>query len=122
MQLKTNLVLMANLVAMEELAVTQVKAVTVAVEEPFKSLFSKPTLISSSSLVPPIVRAEGGVQQGNQGPEASLFRVILPCPLSEINCSIRRWRKGWGRRLAIQAYNNGSNGARRWFSSRAKKS
>jgi len=61
MQLNTNAVLMAILVAREELAVTQVMAVMVEMEEPFKSLFSKPTLISLSSLVPPIVRAEEGV-------------------------------------------------------------
>jgi hypothetical protein len=121
MQLNTNPVLMEILVATEELAVTQVKAVMVEMEEPFKSLFLKPTLISLCSLVPPNVPAEGGVQQGNQGSEVSLFRVILPRPLSEMIFSIRHWRKGWGRRLAIHAYNNGCNKTRRWFN-RANKS
>ena len=116
MQINTNPVLMANLVAKEELAATQVQAVMVEMEEPSKSLLSMPTPISLCSLVPLIVLAEGGAQQGNQGSEASLFRVILPRHLSEINFSIRHWRKGWGRRLAIHAYNNGSQNARRWFS------
>jgi len=46
MQLYPDAVLMAILVAREELAVTQVKAEMVEMEEPFKSLFSRPTLIS----------------------------------------------------------------------------
>jgi hypothetical protein len=109
MQLVTVAVLMAILVATEEMAVTQVKAVMVDLEEPFESLFPKPTLISlrSVTVVPLIILAEEGVQQGYQGSEASLFRVILLRPLSKINFSIRRWRKGWGRRLVIHVYNNG---------------
>jgi hypothetical protein len=98
---------MAILVATEEMAVTQVKAVMVDMEEPFESLLPKPTLISLSSVVvlPSIILVEEGVQQGNQGSEASLFRVILPRPLSEINFSIRHRRKGWGRRRLIHVFN-----------------
>ena len=91
---------MAVLVVMEEMAETQVKAVMVDLEEPFESLLPKPTRISLCSVVPLRILAEEGVQQGHQGPEASLFGVILPRPLSEINFS-RPWRKGWGRRLVI---------------------
>jgi hypothetical protein len=90
---------MAVLVVTEEMAVTRVKAVMVDLKEPFESLLPKPTLISLCSVVPSSILAEKGVQQGNHGSEASLFRVILPRPLSEINFSIRLWRKGWGRRL-----------------------
>ena len=46
MQLKVIRVLMALLVVTEEMAVTQVKAVMVDLEEQFESLFPKPTLIS----------------------------------------------------------------------------
>ena len=105
MQLNTDMVLMAVLVAMEEMAVTQVKAVMVDLEEPFESLFPKTTLISSCSVVPSIILAEEGVQQGNQESEVSLFRVILLRPLSKINFSIRQWRKGRGRWLVIHVFN-----------------
>jgi len=107
MQLYTAAVLMAVLVAMEEMAVTQVEVAMLDLEEPFESLFPKPTLIFLflCSVVPSIVLAEAGVQQGNQGSEASLFRVILPHPLSEINFSISYWRKGWARRLVIHIFN-----------------
>jgi len=108
MQLDTVAVLMAVMVAPEEMAVTQVRAVMVDLEEPFESLFPKPTLISLRSVrvVQLIILAERGVQQGNQGAEASLFRVILPRPLSEINFFIRLWRKRWARRLVIHVFNN----------------
>ena len=49
MQINTNPVLMANLVAKEELAATQVQAVMVEMEEPSKSLLSMPTPISLCS-------------------------------------------------------------------------
>jgi hypothetical protein len=113
MQLVTVSVLMAVLVATEEMAVTQVKAVMVDLEEPFESLFPKPTLISlrSVTVVLSIILAEEGVQQGNQGSEASLFRFILLRPLSEINFSNRHWRNGWERRLVIHVYSN----AHRWY-------
>ena len=67
-----------------------IKAVVLDLVEPFEFLLPKTTLIPFCS--------EEGVQQGHQGSEASPFRVILP-PLSEINSSIRHWRKGWERRL-----------------------
>jgi hypothetical protein len=105
MQLNTDMVLMVVLVEMEEMAVTQVKAVMLDPEEPFESLFPKPTLISLCSVVPSIVLAEEGVQQGNQGSEVSLFRVILLHPPSKINFSIRQWRKGRGRWLVIHVFN-----------------
>jgi hypothetical protein len=89
---------MAVLVVMEEMAATQVEAVMLDLEEPFESLFPKPTRISLCSVVPPSILAEQGVQQGNQGEEVSLFSVISPCPLSIISFSNRQWRKGWGRR------------------------
>ena len=54
-------VLMVALVATEEMAVTQVKAVMVDLEEPFECLFPKPTLISLCSMVPPTILAEEGV-------------------------------------------------------------
>ena len=76
MQLDTAVVLMAVVVVTEEMAVTQVKAVMVDQEETFESLLPKPTLISLCSVVPSIVLVEEGVQQGYQGSEASLFRVI----------------------------------------------
>jgi hypothetical protein len=101
MQLDSVMALMAVLVVTEEMAVTQVKAVMVDVEEPFESLLPEPTLISLCSVVPPSILVEEEVQQGFQGLKASLFRVILPRPLSEINFSIRLWRKWWGRRLVI---------------------
>ena len=81
MQLKSLEVLMAVLVVTEEMAVTQVKAVMADLEEPFESLLPKPTLISLCSVAPSSILAEKGVQQGNQGWEASLFRVILPRPV-----------------------------------------
>jgi hypothetical protein len=90
---------MAVPVVTEDMAVTQVKAVMVDLEEEFESLFPKPTLISLCSVVPPNILAEKGVQQGNRGKEVSLFRAILPRPLSEINFSIRKLEEGWGRRL-----------------------
>jgi len=79
MQLDTVTVLMAVMVATEEMAVTQVQAVMVDREEPFESLFPKPTLISlrSVAVVPSIFLPEEGVLRGNQGSEASLFRVIF---------------------------------------------
>ena len=46
MQLKAITALMALLVATEEMVVTQVKVVMVDLEDPFESLFPKPTLIS----------------------------------------------------------------------------
>jgi hypothetical protein len=101
MQLDAEKVPMAVVVVTEEMAVTRVKVVMVEMEESFKSLLPKPTLISLCSVVPPSILAEEGVQQGNQGKEASLFRVFLPHPMSEINFSIRHWRKGWERRLGI---------------------
>ena len=52
MQLIRAMVLMAVLVVTEEMAVTQVKAVMVDLEEPFKSLLPKLTLISLFSVVP----------------------------------------------------------------------
>ena len=63
MQLNTDAVLMAVLVATEEMAVMQVKAVMVDLEEPFESLLPKPTLISLSSVavVPSIILVEEGV-------------------------------------------------------------
>jgi hypothetical protein len=75
MQLDTVRVLMAVLVATEETAVTQVQAVMVDLEEPFESLFPKPTLISlhSVTVIPLIIAAEEEVQQENQESEASLF-------------------------------------------------
>ena len=91
------MVLMVVLVVTEEMAVTQVKAVMVDLEEPFESLLPRTTLISLCSVVPSIILVEEGVQQGHQVSEVSLFRVILPHPLSEINFSIRQWRKRWGR-------------------------
>ena len=108
MQLGTGTVLMVVLVVMEEMAVTQVKEVMVDLEEQFESLFPKLTLISLSSVavVPSNILEEEGVQQGNQGSEASLFRVILLHHLSEIKFSIRHWRKWWGRRLVIHVFNN----------------
>ena len=68
-------VLMAVLVATEEMEVTQVKADTVDLEEPFESLFPKPTLISfgSATEVLSIILAEEGVWQGGQALEASFF-------------------------------------------------
>ena len=62
MQLHTVMVLMAVLVAMEEMAMTQVKVVTVVLEVPFEFLFPKPTLISLCSMVPPSILPEEGVQ------------------------------------------------------------
>jgi hypothetical protein len=50
MQLHTVTVPMAVLVATEEMAVTQVQAVMLDLEEPFKSLFPKPILISLLSV------------------------------------------------------------------------
>ena len=44
--------LMSVMVVTEEMAVTQVKALMVDLEEPFKSLLPKPTLISLCSVVP----------------------------------------------------------------------
>ena len=92
MQMQTVKVLMAVLVATEEMAATQVQAATVDLEEPFESLFPKPTLISlrSVTVVPSSILTEEGIQQGHQGSEASVFRVILPCTLSEINFSLRQ--------------------------------
>ena len=58
MQLNTDTVLMAVLVATEEMAVTQLKVVMLDLEEPFESLFPKPTLIFLCSVVPSIVLAE----------------------------------------------------------------
>ena len=81
MQLAPVMELMAVVVVTEEMAVMQVKAVMVDLEEPFEFLLQKPTLISLCSVVPSIILVEEGVQQGNQGPEASLFKVILPRPL-----------------------------------------
>ena len=75
MQLDTVKVLMAVLVVLEEMAVTQGKAVMVVLEELFESLLPKPILISSCSVVQSNILAEEGVQQGNQGSEASLFRA-----------------------------------------------
>jgi hypothetical protein len=70
---------MAVLVATEEMAVTQVKAVMVPLEETFESLFPKPTLISFGFVTEVLstILAEEGVRQGAQGLEASLFVVIL---------------------------------------------
>ena len=102
MQLNTPQVVMVVLVAEEEMAVTQVVAVMVDLEDPFEFLFPKPTLISLCSMVPPTILPEEAVQQVNQGSEASLFRIILPSPLSEINFSIRQWRKRWARWRLIQ--------------------
>ena len=111
MQLDTVTVPMAVLVATEEMAVMQVQAVMLDLVEPFEFLFPKSTLISLRSVtaVPSIFLPEEGVQKENQGSEASFFRIILPRPLSEINLSIRRRRKGWRRRLAILEYKS------RWF-------
>ena len=108
MQLDTVMVLMVELVVPEEMAVTQVQAVMVDLEEPFESLFPKPILISlrSVTVVPSIIMVEEGVQQEHQEEEASLLRVILSRPLSEINFSIRPWRKRWARRLVIHVFNN----------------
>ena len=99
-------VLMAVLVATEEMVVTLVKVVMVDREELFESLFRKPTLISLCSMVPRSTLVEEEVQKGNQGLEVSHYRIIfklqcLACPLSEINFSIRFWGKRWGRRLVI---------------------
>ena len=79
MQLETRRVLMAEKVVTEEMAVTQVKAVMVDLEEPFKSMFPKPTLISFGFVteVLSIILAEKRVRQGGQGLEASHFIVIL---------------------------------------------
>jgi len=109
MQLVAETVLMAALVATEEMVVTPVKAVMVDPEEQFKSLFPKPTLISlrSVTVVPSIILAEEGVQRGFQGMEASLFRIILLRLLSEINFSVRLWRTWWERRLVIHVFNKG---------------
>jgi len=109
MQLVTVTVLMAILVATEEMAATQVKAVMLDVEELFESLFPKPIHISLSSVVvvPSVILAEREVQQGNQESEASLFRVILLRPLSEIHFSIRHWRMWWERQLVIHGFNDG---------------
>ena len=74
MQLNTVKLLMAVLVVTEEMAVTLVKAVTLVLEETFKSLLPKPTLISLCSVVSAGILAEEGVQQGFQGSEASPFR------------------------------------------------
>ena len=100
MQLQKKKLLMAVLVATGEMAVTQVKVVMVDLEDPFVFLFPKPTLISLCSMVPPSILEEEGVDRGNQGLEASLFNFILTRSLSEINFSIRYWRKGRGRWLA----------------------
>ena len=83
MQLERKTVLMAVPVVTEEMAVMQVEVVMVDLEEPFKSLFSKPTLILLCSLVPSNMLAEEGAQQGNQGSEVGLFLVILP-PTSSV--------------------------------------
>ena len=61
MQLDTVQVLMAVLVVMEEMAVTQVKAVMVDLEEPFEYLLPTPTLISLCSVVPSSILVEEGV-------------------------------------------------------------
>jgi hypothetical protein len=63
MQLDSARVLMAVLVATEEMAVMQVKAVMVDLEEPFEFLFPKPTLIFFGSVteVLSIILAEEGV-------------------------------------------------------------
>ena len=107
MQLVTVMVLMAVLVAAEEMEVTQVQAAMLGVEEPFESLFRKPILISLSSvaMVPSVILVEEGVQQGNQELEASLFRVILLRLLSEIEFFIRHGRIRWVRRLVIHLFN-----------------
>ena len=101
MQLKKNTGLMAVLVATGDMAVTQVKAVMVDLEDPFESRFPKSTLISLFYVVLQSILAEEGAHRGIQGLEASLFNVILPRSLSKINFSIRYWRKGWGRRLDV---------------------
>ena len=107
MQLVTVMVVMAVLVVMEEMAATQVQAVTLDVEEPFESLFRKLILISLSSvaMVLSVILVGEGVQQGNQGSEASLFRVILLRLLSEINCFIRHGGIRRVRRLVIYLFN-----------------
>ena len=69
--------LMAVMVVTEDMAVTQVKAVMVELEEEFESLFPIPTLIFFFSVVQPNILVEKGVQQGNWGKEVSLFRAIL---------------------------------------------
>lgn len=92
-------VLMAVMVVTEDMAVTQVKAVMVELEEQFESLFPMPTLIFFFSVVQPNILVEKGVLQGNWGKEVTLFRAILPRCLSEINFSTRFWRNGWGRGL-----------------------
>ena len=107
MQLNTLGVLMAVLVATEEMAVTQVKAVMAGLEDLFESLFPKPTPISLCSMVPTRILPEEGVQQGDQGSEASFFRIILSFPLSEINSSIRQWRKRWERWLVVHVVRRG---------------
>ena len=60
MQLKTKMALMVVEVVTEEMAVTQVEAVMVDMEEKFDSLFPKPTLISLClcSMVPSIFLGE----------------------------------------------------------------
>ena len=107
MQLDTVTVLMAVVVAMEDVAVTQAEVVMEDLEEAFESLSPKPTLISLYSMIPPSILAEEEVQQGDQGWEASLFRFILPYPLSKINFFVRRWRKGRGRWLLIHIFSRG---------------
>jgi len=111
MQLVIVTVLMATLEATEEMAVTQVQAVMLDPEEQFESLFRKPILISLSSVVvvPSVILPEEGVQQGSEESEASLFRVILLGPRSEINFSIRHWRMRRERQLVIHGFNNGLN-------------
>ena len=52
MQLFPMEVMMAVMVVTEEMAVTQVQAVMVDVEEGFESVLPKPTLISLCSVVP----------------------------------------------------------------------
>ena len=107
MQLQKKKLLMAVLVATGEMAVTQVKVVMVDLEDPFVFLFPKPTLISLCSMVPTRILPEEGVQQGDQGSEASFFRIILSFPLSEINFSIRQWRKRWERWLVVHVVRRG---------------
>ena len=79
MQLLTRRLLMAVLVATEEMVVTQVKVVTVDLEEPFKFLSPKPTLISFGSATEVLsnILPEEGLQQGGQGLEASHFVILL---------------------------------------------
>ena len=107
MQLVPVKVLMAIMVVTEEMAATQVKAVMVDLEEGFKSLLTKLTLISLCSVVNSTILAEEGVQQGYQGSEVSFFRVILPRPLSEINLSIRLCRTRWAWWQELSPYRKG---------------